>query len=73
MSPNDLFRLCVKRCDTAPPWPEWDNYPFTGHDYVRRYPTYGKAWRFAILMDERLCMREVVSAGRRQLSASAER
>ena len=64
MSPSDLFHLCVTKCDTAPPWPTWDNYPFTGHDYIRRYPAYAKAWRFAILLDERLCMRELVNVGK---------
>lgn len=59
MGPRELFQRVVKQSTTAPYWPSWDGFDVSGQEFVRIHPQYAKAWRFAQLLDERLCRQEV--------------
>lgn len=63
MGPDKLFRRCIATSVSAPDWPSWDGFPVSGNEYIRQYPEYAKAWRFAQLMDERSCAEEIRSVG----------
>jgi phage FluMu protein Com len=49
----------ITKSQTAPDWPCWDGFDGSGQEFVRIHPQYAKAWRFAQLLDERLCSQEV--------------